>query len=123
MAAISFDVAVVGHFSVDTLVLPTRKQPFQVLGGSATYTSFAAKHLESSVSVISKVGENFPEAYLRQIGPGCIRYDDTAPGGGRDIHPVHPHPVTRNHFQPLGRFQRRCINLIQTGNETVGVCN
>jgi sugar/nucleoside kinase (ribokinase family) len=64
MAAQNSDVAVVGHFSVDTLVLPTRKQPFQVLGGSATYTSFSAKHLDASVSVISKVGANFPEAYL-----------------------------------------------------------
>ncbi|MGD6806386.1 MAG: carbohydrate kinase family protein [Candidatus Bathyarchaeia archaeon] len=64
MAAQHSDVAVVGHFSVDTLVLPTRKQPFQVLGGSATYTSFAAKHLDASVSVISKVGANFPQAYL-----------------------------------------------------------
>jgi sugar/nucleoside kinase (ribokinase family) len=64
MAAQHSDVAVVGHFSVDKLVLPTRKQPFQVLGGSATYTSFAAKHMGASVCVISKVGANFPEAYL-----------------------------------------------------------
>jgi sugar/nucleoside kinase (ribokinase family) len=35
-----------------------------VLGGAATYTSFAAKRLEATASVISKVGGNFPEAYL-----------------------------------------------------------
>jgi sugar/nucleoside kinase (ribokinase family) len=35
-----------------------------VLGGAATYTSFAAKTLDASVSVISKVGEHFPEAYF-----------------------------------------------------------
>ena len=64
MAATSFDVAVVGHFSVDTLVLPTRKSPFIVLGGATTYTSFAAKNLEASASVISRVGANFPQAYL-----------------------------------------------------------
>jgi len=64
MAAQNYDVAVVGHFSVDKLILPTRKQPFQVLGGSATYTSFAARCLDASVCVISKVGVNFPEAYL-----------------------------------------------------------
>ncbi len=64
MAAISSDIAVVGHFSVDTIVLPTRKLPFVVLGGSATYTSFIAKRLEASACAISKVGASFPQAYL-----------------------------------------------------------
>jgi sugar/nucleoside kinase (ribokinase family) len=64
MAATCPDVAVVGHFSVDTLKLPTRKAPFVVLGGSATYTSFAAKTLDASVGVISRVGGTFPQAYL-----------------------------------------------------------
>lgn len=64
MAAPNSDIAVVGHFSVDTIILPTRTKPFTVLGGAATYTSFAAKTLEASVSVISKIGEHFPEAYL-----------------------------------------------------------
>lgn len=58
------DVAVVGHFSIDTILLPSRTLPFVVLGGAATYTSFAAKRLDASASVISKVGRNFPEAYL-----------------------------------------------------------
>lgn len=57
-------MAVVGHFSIDTIQLPSRNLPFVVLGGSAAYTSFAAKRLEATVSVISKVGGNFPEAYL-----------------------------------------------------------
>jgi sugar/nucleoside kinase (ribokinase family) len=64
MAVSCFDVAVAGHFSVDTLVLPTRKMPFNVLGGAATYTSFAAKQLEASAAVISRVGASFPQAYL-----------------------------------------------------------
>ncbi len=64
MAASSCDVAVAGHFSVDTLILPTRKSPFVILGGSATYTSFAAKSLDAQVSVISRVGGSFPQAYL-----------------------------------------------------------
>ncbi len=59
-----YDVAVVGHFSVDTIVLPTRKTPFTVLGGAATYASFAAQHLNASAKIISKVGGRFPEAYL-----------------------------------------------------------
>ncbi len=58
------DVAVIGHLAIDTIHLPTRTAPFIVLGGPATYTSFAAKKLEGTASVISKVGGNFPEAYL-----------------------------------------------------------
>jgi sugar/nucleoside kinase (ribokinase family) len=58
------DVAVVGHLSIDTILLPSRNAPFVVLGGAAAYTSFAAKRLQATASVISKVGRNFPEAYL-----------------------------------------------------------
>jgi sugar/nucleoside kinase (ribokinase family) len=58
------DVAVIGHLSIDTILLPSRTAPFVVLGGSAAYTSFAAKHLQATTAIISKVGGNFPEAYL-----------------------------------------------------------
>ena len=64
MAAQNSDIAVVGHFSIDTINLPSRTTPFVVLGGAAAYTSFAAKRLDATASVISKVGGNFPEAYL-----------------------------------------------------------
>jgi sugar/nucleoside kinase (ribokinase family) len=59
-----FDVAVVGHFAIDTIRLPSRSVPFVVLGGSVTYVSFVTKRLEGTVSVISKVGGDFPEAYM-----------------------------------------------------------
>jgi len=58
------DVAVVGHFAIDSIRLPSRSAPFVVLGGSATYVSLVAKRLDGQVSVISKVGGNFPEAYM-----------------------------------------------------------
>jgi sugar/nucleoside kinase (ribokinase family) len=64
MAAQDSDFAVVGHFAIDTIRLPSRTNPFVVLGGSVTYVSFVAKRLDSSVSVISKVGGDFPEAYM-----------------------------------------------------------
>ncbi len=35
-----------------------------MLGGSVTYVSLVTKHLEANASVISKVGGDFPEAYL-----------------------------------------------------------
>ncbi len=87
MAATCPDLAVVGHFSVDTIVLPTRKSPFIVLGGATTYTSFAAKNLEARTSVISKVGASFPQAYLwwlEQEGidiSGVTRHPDEATTG------------------------------------------
>jgi len=64
MAITDFDIAVVGHFSVDTIHLPTRRAPFNVLGGAVTYTALAAKCSDISVGVISRVGANFPHAYL-----------------------------------------------------------
>ncbi len=67
----SFDVTVVGNFTIDSIVLPDRVAPFIVLGGSATYVSFAARRLDARVSVISKIGSDFPEAYkwwLKQEG-------------------------------------------------------
>jgi sugar/nucleoside kinase (ribokinase family) len=76
------DVAVIGHLSIDTILLPSRTAPFVVLGGSAAYTSLAAKRLDATASVISKVGSNFPEAYLwwlRQEGvdlSGVIKLAD-----------------------------------------------
>lgn len=76
------DVAVIGHLSIDTILLPSRTAPFVVLGGSAAYTSFAAKRLQATASIISKVGGNFPEAYLwwlRQEGidlSGVIKLAD-----------------------------------------------
>ena len=64
MAPTSYDLAVIGHFSIDTIVLPTRKSPFIVLGGPVTYTSSTAKNLGACACAISKVGASFPQAYL-----------------------------------------------------------
>lgn len=64
MAIQDFDITVVGHFAIDSIFLPSRPRPFVVLGGSATYTSLVTKRLDATVSVISKVGGDFPEAYM-----------------------------------------------------------
>jgi len=58
------DVSVIGHLSIDRILLPSRTIPFTVLGGGAAYTSLAVRSLGATASVISKVGGNFPEAYL-----------------------------------------------------------
>jgi len=59
-----FDIVSVGHFSLDSISLPQRNTPFVVLGGSVAYVSFAARRLDARVSVVSKVGSDFPAAYL-----------------------------------------------------------
>jgi sugar/nucleoside kinase (ribokinase family) len=48
---------------MDSIYLPERQAPVVVLGGSAAYVSLAASRLESRVAVVSKVGNDFPEAY------------------------------------------------------------
>ncbi|MDH7563763.1 MAG: PfkB family carbohydrate kinase [Candidatus Bathyarchaeota archaeon] len=58
-----FDLAVVGHLAIDSIMLPSRQTPFVVLGGSATYVSLVARRLDASVAAISKVGRDFPDAY------------------------------------------------------------
>ncbi len=63
-----FDVVSVGHFSLDSIFLPGRSTPFVVLGGSAAYVSLAARRLEARVGVISKIGDDFPEAYRWWLG-------------------------------------------------------
>ncbi|MEM3703720.1 MAG: hypothetical protein QXX79_04815 [Candidatus Bathyarchaeia archaeon] len=59
-----FDIVLAGHFCIDSIFLPSKQIPYVVLGGSVTYASIAARRLGASVSIISKVGEDFPEAYL-----------------------------------------------------------
>lgn len=59
-----FDIVSVGHLCIDSIFLPDRSTPFVVLGGSVAYVSFAARHLDARVAVISKVGSDFPNAYL-----------------------------------------------------------
>jgi len=59
-----FDIVCVGHFCIDSIILPNRKAPYIILGGSAAYVSLAAKNLGASVSVISKIGSDFPKAYI-----------------------------------------------------------
>lgn len=68
MAAQNSDVCVVGHFSIDSIILPSRNTPFKVLGGAVAYTSFVTKRLDANASIVSKVGGDFPEAYLWWLG-------------------------------------------------------
>jgi sugar/nucleoside kinase (ribokinase family) len=61
------DLVTVGHLAVDTITTPTAAVPRQALGGSPTYVSLAAAKLGAKVSIISKVGGDFPEEYLEWL--------------------------------------------------------
>lgn len=63
-----FDIVTVGHFSIDSIVLPHRPTPFVVLGGPPAYVSLVARRLDARVAVISKVGGDFPEAFIWWLG-------------------------------------------------------
>jgi sugar/nucleoside kinase (ribokinase family) len=107
MAVPNFDLAVVGHFSVDTIILPTRTKPFTVLGGAATYTSFAAKNLDASVSVISRVGEHFPEAYLWWVRQENINIDS--------VHKIANEPTTCFELEYSNNLADRVLKLRSKG--------
>jgi hypothetical protein len=59
-----FDLVTVGHFAIDLITSPKITKPKQTLGGSPTYVSLAARKLDTKVSVISKVGEDFSDRYI-----------------------------------------------------------
>lgn len=63
-----FNIVSTGHFCIDSIILPSRHAPYVILGGSVTYVSLAAKRLGANVSVISKVGGDFPKAYIWWLG-------------------------------------------------------
>ena len=58
-----FDLTTVGHFAIDLISSPTIVSPKPTLGGAPTYVSLTARKLGAQVSVISKVGEDFPQKY------------------------------------------------------------
>jgi sugar/nucleoside kinase (ribokinase family) len=67
-----FDIVSTGHFCIDSIILPSRHAPYVILGGSVTYVSLAAKRLGANVSVISKVGGDFPKAYIWWLGQESV---------------------------------------------------
>jgi len=62
-----FDLVTVGHFAIDYIHLPTTVPPKPTLGGSPTYVSVAAARLGAKVSVVSKVGEEFSNNYVKWL--------------------------------------------------------
>lgn len=63
----ALNIVTVGHFSIDHVLLSGANAFKRVLGGSPAYVSFAARKLGARVGVISKVGADFPEAYVNML--------------------------------------------------------
>ncbi|MEM2342342.1 MAG: carbohydrate kinase family protein [Candidatus Bathyarchaeia archaeon] len=59
-----FDIITVGHFAIDFIIPLGEAKPKKRVGGPPIYVSLSAKKLGSSVSVISKVGGDFPTKYI-----------------------------------------------------------
>jgi len=62
-----FHLVTVGHFALDTILSPKITRPRVVLGGPPTYVSVAAAKMGARVSVISKVGDDFSNEYLKWL--------------------------------------------------------
>lgn len=126
-----FDIVTVGHFSIDLIMLPGEAKPKRRLGGPPTYVSLSALKLGSSVSVISKVGGDFPAKYiewLRRVGVDlsglrvCECSKTTSfllkyhPDGGRDM-------VLKNRAPPISigdlssQRKTRVIHISPIANE------
>jgi len=63
----AFDLVTVGHFAIDTILSRKISLPKATLGGPPSYVSVAAAKLGAKVSVISKVGDDFPNEYLEWL--------------------------------------------------------
>jgi len=68
----AFDIVTGGHLSID-YIRPPRVNAFKkAIGGSPAYVSFAARKLGARVGVISKVGEDFPKAYVSMLKRSAV---------------------------------------------------
>jgi len=67
-----FDLITTGHFTIDWIFSPKIASPQPTLGGPPTYVSLAARKLDAKVSVISKVGGDFPNEYIAWLNSGGV---------------------------------------------------
>ncbi|MEM3715915.1 MAG: PfkB family carbohydrate kinase [Candidatus Bathyarchaeia archaeon] len=62
-----FDLVTIGHFAIDLIVPSGEVKPRRRLGGPPTYVSLSASKLGLSVSVVSRVGGDFPAKYVEWL--------------------------------------------------------
>lgn len=126
-----FELVTVGHFSIDFIKLPCRSITKPTLGGPPTYVSLAAKNLGTEVSVISKVGKDFPpkwSKWLRKQGvdlSGLTKVDsdlttsyvlDYSEGGERRLFLRNKAPMIAGNDIP-DSFEARAVHIAPIANE------
>src|SRR5512135_2206195 len=102
------DIAVIGHFSLDQIRLPSAPKPHIVLGGAVTFVSLITRRLGGSAAIISKVGGDFPKAYLQRLIDKGI-----------DVSAVTREPEEQTTSYELtynADFSSRMLRLRQTGS-------
>ncbi len=67
-----FDLVTVGHLAIDRIFSPKIVAPRPTLGGPPTYVSLSARRLDAGVSVVSKVGGDFPDEYVTFLGTSGV---------------------------------------------------
>ncbi len=69
----STSVFIIGHLCIDQNVIDGKKQPLS-LGGTAAFSSIVCSRLLSpeAVSVVSKIGPDFPEKFLTLLKKGKV---------------------------------------------------
>jgi len=67
-----FDLITAGHFAIDLIFSQKIAFPQPTLGGPTTYVSLAARKLDAKVSVISKVGGDFPNEYIEWLNASSV---------------------------------------------------
>jgi sugar/nucleoside kinase (ribokinase family) len=65
---------VVGSVAFDALESPFGKTD-KILGGAATFISFAASHYLKDIKLVSVVGEDFPQAYINLLTDRNVQID------------------------------------------------
>ncbi len=69
-----FDLIVIGHQTIDEIVLPgrpVRRSP----GGSVTFASLAATRMGRSTAIVSRVGRDFPDEYVQWLAQRGVNLD------------------------------------------------
>lgn len=105
-------ILAVGTVALDTIETPFGAQD-DVLGGSATYITLAARYLADPVRLVGVVGRDFPEAYRQRLRESGIDLQglDTEDGGetfawsGRYRYDLNERETLATHLNVLETFE------------------
>lgn len=74
-------LAVIGHIAIDTIVVNSKE--VSSLGGPPSYAGLAAKRLDCDVSLVTKVGADFPDEYLLWLARNGLNFAENSKSSGR----------------------------------------